>query len=81
MKKIEITEIVKNCIIDILGDIDGGIDITKSLKEYGATSIDRADISIDAMKAIGCKIPLVEFGTVNNIEGLVNVLYEKQYVK
>ena len=48
------------------------------LKEYGANSIDRADISMEAMERMGCNISLIEFGKVNNLEGLVDVLYEHQ---
>ncbi|MCT4598819.1 MAG: phosphopantetheine-binding protein [Vallitalea sp.] len=79
MSREDILNIVKKCIEDILGDV-GEIDINKSLKDYGANSIDRADITMDSMEAIGCKIPLVEFGNVSNIQGLVDVFYEKQVI-
>ena len=81
MSREEVFEIVKEAIVEIMGDLDEEINIKCALKDYGANSIDRADISMLAMENMGCNIPLIEFGKVENIEGLVNVLYEKQDVK
>ncbi|MBZ9609912.1 phosphopantetheine-binding protein [Clostridium estertheticum] len=76
MSKDKIFEIIKKHIIEIMGDIDE-IDINKSLKDYGANSIDRADITMITMEEIGCKIPLIEFGNLKNIQGIVDVFYAK----
>lgn len=78
MTKEEIKEIIANLFEEIVGDLEEELDISKSLKDYGANSIDRADIAIDAMEAVGCKIPLVDMGKVNNISGLIDLLYERQ---
>ncbi len=79
MDKNEIFLIMKEIIAEILPDIDLE-QITKadSLKEIGANSIDRMDIIIGLMEKLGLKIPLVEFGQLKNIQGIVDLLYSKK---
>ena len=67
---------MKSIIVEILPEIDSEqISIEDSLKEIGANSIDRMDIIIETMEKLGVKIPLVEFGQLKNIEGIVDLLY------
>jgi len=78
MSKEEIFEIVKNCVVDILPDInENDIKITDALKDLGANSIDRMDVTIGCMKALKLKVPMIRFGNISNIQGLVDVLYEE----
>ncbi|MBZ9609913.1 phosphopantetheine-binding protein [Clostridium estertheticum] len=79
MSKDKIFEIVKKYIIEIMGEEDE-IDINKSLRYYGTNSIDRADIIMSIIEEIGCKIPLIEFGNLKNIQGIVDVFYSKTNV-
>jgi polyketide biosynthesis acyl carrier protein len=81
MNKDEVFKIVKEAIAEVIEEQDEEISIDKDLKYYGANSIDRADISMLAMEKMGCKIPLIQFGTVKNIQGLVDVLFENQNAK
>ncbi|HEX7057818.1 MAG TPA: acyl carrier protein [Bacilli bacterium] len=79
MTKNEVFQIVKEQIVDILPDIDPQeIQMEQRLTDLGANSLDRADITIASLEALGIKIPLAEFGNVQNIEGLVNLLHEKK---
>ncbi|UJF34769.1 acyl carrier protein [Paenibacillus hexagrammi] len=79
MTKDEVFTVVKGCIMEILPDLsEGDIRIELSLKDLGANSIDRADIAVSAMEAIGLKMSMVEFGQVKNIQELVNLLYGKK---
>lgn len=72
-------DVVKKSILEILPDIEANdIIIEESLKNLGANSIDRMDIVINSMEALEIKVPLVEFGNAKNIQGLVDVLYEKK---
>lgn len=78
MTKDDIFEVVKNSIMEILPDISPtDIKIQGSLRDLGANSIDRMEIVFKSMEALNIKIPLVELGTVKNIQGLVDLLYEK----
>ncbi|MBI4652469.1 acyl carrier protein [Candidatus Desantisbacteria bacterium] len=79
MTKEKIYQIVKNTIVEILPGIQvEGIRIEESLKDIGANSIDRMDIVVRIIEIIGINIPLVEFAKVTNIQGLVDILYEKK---
>jgi polyketide biosynthesis acyl carrier protein len=75
----QIFEVVKESIGEILFDLDlSTVTLAHSLKELGANSIDRMEITVQSMEALGLKIPLVEFGKVGNLQGLVDVLFEKK---
>jgi polyketide biosynthesis acyl carrier protein len=78
MTKEQIFKIIKESVIEVLPDInDEDIKIEGSLKELGANSIDRLDITVMCMEALQIKVPMMEFGRVKNIQGLVDLLYEK----
>ncbi len=77
----QIFQTIKKNVIEILPDIQQEkITIEKRLKDLGANSIDRMEIVTMTMEDLELKVPLIEFGDVNNIEGLVNVFYEKKMV-
>lgn len=81
MTKEQILGLVKNSIKQIAPEIDAdNVKIDQSLRELGVNSIDRADIIIMSMESLNLKIPLVEFGKLKNIEGIVDFLYEKANV-
>ncbi|MCB0191368.1 MAG: acyl carrier protein [Anaerolineae bacterium] len=78
MTQDEVFNVVKKNIRDVLAHLNGHeIPIEASLKDLGANSLDRADITIQCMEDLQIKIPLVEFGGINNIEGLVKLLTRK----
>ena len=78
MTKERIVSIVKEGIVEILPDVsEEKIDIEQSLRDYGANSIDRADIVIRAMEMLKLKIPMMEFANIKNIEGIVDLLYRR----
>ncbi|MDQ0059008.1 acyl carrier protein [Paenibacillus harenae] len=75
MTEEKVFEIVKESIGEILFDLDLSlVQPQHSLKELGANSIDRMEITVRAMEMLSLKIPLVEFGKVSNIQGLVDIL-------
>lgn len=75
----EIFQIVKKNIVMVLPYLAGKeISIEKSLKDLGANSIDRAEVVTLSIEDLGIKIPMVEFGKVSNIRGMVDLLYEKK---
>ncbi len=78
MTREEVFEVVKKNIREVLFNLNGqDIPIEVSLKELGANSLDRADITVQCLEDLQIKIPLVEFGSVKNIEGLVELLTRK----
>jgi polyketide biosynthesis acyl carrier protein len=78
MSKEKVFQVIKASIVEILPEIlPNQIETAVSLKDLGANSIDRMDIVIKSMESLDIKIPLVEFGKVNNIQGLVDLLYER----
>lgn len=78
MTRDDVFTVVKKNIREVLGHLNGqDIPIEASLKDLGANSLDRADITVQCMEDLQIKIPLVEFGGINNLEGLVNLLTRK----
>ena len=79
MSKEEILDIIKNKIVDLLPEIEKKNILDKdSMKDLGANSMDRFDILADTMSEIGIRVPFVEFGNLNNIGEVAELLYEKQ---
>ncbi len=71
---------LKNSVIEIIPDIDPEkIKIEESLKDLGANSVDRMDITIRMMELLDLKVPLVEFGDIKNMQSLVDFLYAKKF--
>ncbi|SPF40799.1 Acyl carrier protein [Candidatus Desulfosporosinus infrequens] len=78
MSKESVFQVIKESIVDILPEISTNqIEIALSLQDLGANSIDRMDIIIRSMESLGVKIPLVELARVSNIQGLVDLFYER----
>jgi polyketide biosynthesis acyl carrier protein len=78
MTKQDVFQVVKKNIFEVLPFLSGKeIHIENNLKDFGANSIDRVEIVTLSMEDLNVKIPPIEFGDVKNLEGLVNLLYEK----
>ena len=78
MTQDDVFEVVKKNIRDVLFHLEGqDIPLAASLKDLGANSIDRADIAVQCVEDLQLKIPMVEFASVNNIDGLVTLLTQK----
>ena len=78
MTKEEIFHVIKKNVIEILDDVPPeAITIDKRLKDLGANSVDRVEVVTMTLEDLSIKIPLVEFGSIKDLQGLVNFLYEK----
>jgi polyketide biosynthesis acyl carrier protein len=76
MSKEVVFSALKKVVSEIMPDIEPErITPEESLRDLGANSVDRMDIVIGVMEELKLKIPLVEFGKVHNIQGLVDLLY------
>lgn len=79
MSKERIFQIIKTNVLEILPEIPvDGIRPEESLKNIGANSIDRMDIIVKTMEMVGVTIPMIEFAGIKNIQGLVDLFYEKR---
>lgn len=77
MTKDQIFLVLKTKISEIVPEIDiSQVEQSSSLKALGINSIDRAEIIILAMEELNIKLSLVSFGTAQNIQGLVDLMYE-----
>lgn len=68
--------ILKNYIIELLPDINPiGLQPEDSLKEIGASSVDRMDVIVGIQEILGVKVPMVEFAEAKNVQEIVDILY------
>jgi polyketide biosynthesis acyl carrier protein len=73
-----IFKILKNNVQEILNDINpDDILIQRKLKDLGANSIDRMEIVNKTMEDLQLKLPLVKLGIAENMQGLVDILYNE----
>ncbi|NUQ72863.1 MAG: hypothetical protein HUU21_04830 [Polyangiaceae bacterium] len=78
MSKDEVFAVVKKQILEVLFELPpDAVDRSKSLKDLGANSIDRSEIAMASMEALGLNFPLRELAGIKNIEELVSTLHEK----
>jgi polyketide biosynthesis acyl carrier protein len=69
--------IVKNLKQNVDGMEDQTIDPSKSMKEYGASSLDIVEIVSASMREIRVKVPRTELANLNNIAELADLLHTK----
>jgi len=76
MTQEDVFQTVKTVTLEVLPFLTGD-DVTpeKSLKDLGANSIDRMEVVTRSLEMLELKIPLVEFGKVKNLQGMVDVLH------
>ena len=82
IEKKAIFSTLKGNVIEILPDINPeDIQIEKKLKDLGANSIDRMEIVNKTMEDLQLKVPLVRLGMAENMQGLVDILYNEILTK
>lgn len=73
MTKEEVINVIKENIVDNLDDIEGEeIDPQKSMKDYGANSLDIIEVVSCSMRELNIKIPRAELADIKNIDGLAD---------
>ena len=78
MEKQQIFEIVVGHARDILPSLAAHeFRRDDALKDLGANSLDRSEISVMTLDTLGLRIPLVELARVTNIGELVDVLHAR----
>lgn len=77
MDRARVLAVVVDQIGLVLPDVPAAeIGPERSLVELGATSIDRVDVTLGAMEALGLVIPPSAFAGIGTIGGLVDVLHD-----
>ncbi len=73
MDKEQIVAVIKKHILENLEDVkEEEIDITKSMKDYGANSLDIIEVVSCSMRELQIKIPRSELTDIENIEQLAD---------
>ena len=73
----EIWGVIKKHLADAVDDLDvASIDTTKSMKDYGANSLDLVEVVSRSMRELKVKIPRAELNKITNIDGLIEI-FEK----
>ncbi|HEX4019705.1 MAG TPA: acyl carrier protein [Acidobacteriaceae bacterium] len=76
MTRAEVFAVVQNNILEVLPDLDPAlIEESKSMRDLGANSIDRADIIIETMQQLTLTLKISNFSGISNIGGLVDFLF------
>ena len=71
MTKEEVIAVIKKNIADNLDDVEAAsIDPQKSMKDYGANSLDMIEVVSCSMRELNIKIPRSELADIKNIEEL-----------
>lgn len=77
MTKEEVIEVIKKNITENLDDIeDQEIDPEKSMKDYGANSLDMIEVVSCSMRELNIKIPRSELADIANIDQLADKFME-----
>jgi polyketide biosynthesis acyl carrier protein len=77
MTREEILAVVKKHLADAIDDLDPNtIDPKKSMKDYGANSLDLVEVVSRSMRELKVKIPRSELSKLTDIEGLVELFHK-----
>ena len=73
MTKQEVIDVIKKNIVENLDDIElADIDPSKSMKDYGANSLDIIEVVSCSMRDLDIRIPRSELADIGNIEQLAD---------
>ena len=77
MTKEEVIAVIKEQIVDNLDDVNiEDIDPNKSMKDYGANSLDIIEVVSCAMRELKIKVPRSELSDINTIGELADKFVE-----
>ena len=77
MTQEEILAVIKKHLVDAIDDLDPDtIDPDKSMKDYGANSLDLVEVVSRSMRELKVKVPRAELNKLTNIQGLVELFHK-----
>jgi acyl carrier protein len=72
----DVAAVVRKHLIDVIGDLKpADIDMSKSMKEFGANSLDIVEVVSCAMRELKVKVPRSELSKLTNVNALVDLLH------
>ena len=79
MTRADVLTVVAKHLASAVDELDAAaVDPSKSMKEYGANSLDIVEVVSGAMRELKVKVPRSELNKLTNIDGLVDLLYESK---
>jgi acyl carrier protein len=83
MENEEIASVVRKHLVTVVGgDLKASdIDMSRSMKDFGATSLDMVEVVSLAMRELNVKVPRHELNKLTNLDGLVDLLYASKQQK
>lgn len=76
MNREEILAVVRKHLAGILDGVDAAtIDPAKSMKDYGANSLDIVEVVSATMRELKVKVPRSELSKLTNMDALVDLLH------
>ena len=76
MERQEVASVVCKHLIEVVGDLKpSDIDMSRSMKDFGANSLDIVEVVSCAMRELKVKVPRSELGKLTNLNGLVDLLH------
>jgi acyl carrier protein len=76
MTKEQILAVIAKHLARAIDGVDASaIDPTKSMKDFGANSLDLVEVVSASMRELKVKVPRAELNTLTNIQGLVDLLH------
>lgn len=76
MERQDVAAVVCKHLIDVVGDLKpSDIDMSRSMKDFGANSLDIVEVVSCAMRELKVKIPRSELSKLTNVDGLVDLLH------
>jgi acyl carrier protein len=75
MDREQVAAVVIKHLIDVVGDLKASdIDMSRSMKDFGANSLDMVEVVSCAMRELKVKVPRSELSKLTNMDGLVDLL-------
>lgn len=77
MTRDEVLAVVAKHLASSVDGLDAtAIDPMRSMKDYGANSLDIVEVVSGAMRELKVKVPRTELNKLTNVDGLVGLLYD-----
>jgi acyl carrier protein len=77
MTRDDIWNVIKKHLADAVDDLDvATIDTAKSMKDYGANSLDLVEVVSRSMRELKVKVPRAELNKLTDINGLIDLFHK-----